>query len=317
MSDKEPKNLPLPWCRLYAQEFLVDEKFLQIAFETGEHVLLVRGVYIMLMCLAAKTRERDGKITISEDIPMRRAQILHYLDLPTERAEPILHQMEELKMIARPDGEPWAVINFADRNPPSDGLGAWYTKKWRDKKKEEAETPSQPPRLSAKDKKGTKGKEPSQGDNTPATRLVQIFVNETGFWPPADPGQCETYWENPIRDWLLLANGDEDLVEDWMRRAIQRQRNKNYVFSKPSSIDGAVRIIANEVELKKLWAKVGRLMVKHGPGDPPKAEGQLAEVIDRVGGWASLSQQASVVARKKFAEAYYEVANEQRDKGTS
>lgn len=302
--EKEPKSLPLPWCRLYAQEFLTDEKFRRIAFQTGEHILLVRGFYIMLMCMAAKTRARDGKITISEGEPMSLPEILWYLNLETERAEAILVEMEKLKMIARPEGEPWEVINFADRNPPSDTKGGWYTKKWRDKKKEER---AEPP---AKDKEGKQSEVPSQENNTPVTRLAQIFSDTVGFWPPTDPSQFKTYWEDPILDWLLLADGDEDLVEDWIARAIQHQRKNNYVFTKPRSIDGAIRMIAGQVELKKLWREAKKLITEHGAHNEPELDGRLAEVIEAAGGWVLLCKSKESIAREKFAEAFDKVSHD-------
>ena len=64
-------------------------------------------------------------------------------------------------------------------------------------------------------------------------------------------------------------------------------------------------MIAEEVELKKLWREASKLMVKHGANDPPNVEGVLAGVIDEAGGWALLCKLSSKAAREKFSEAFY------------
>ena len=304
-----------PWFRLYSRDFLNDDKLDLVADETGEDLATVRGIFVALMCMANDSPTRDGSLMITKGLPRPPAKIYREIGLDEERAEAILAAMEnaQLKILDRshPD-EGWCLINFQDRQTRSDTTGAKRQAKWRDKQKEDGQDPGRSPNP-VKGKKGTTGQGPDHPYSTPADPIVQYFTDQTGFWPPADPTLSKVYWEDPVHEWLMWANQDQELVEDWINQAIQYNRDNRLAYTRPHSLRSTIDRIATQYDFKRLWQEVTRLIGEHGANkEPADLDPTLAQMIEAAGGWRFLCQLNSNVAREKFAQAFGRVKSHDR-----
>lgn len=314
------------WFRVYHDTF-DDDKLLDVALETEETLATVWGVWLALLSIASKSSPRDGRISLMRKRPTAEAYILPRLGLADlDRTRRIVEALAspDLEMLDLDDERGWYIVHWTNNQTYSDHSGAERQARYRERQKEKDESRASP--LPDSSSSPAKGIGESTETATPDLKntnteddiiqgVVEHFVNQTGHWPPADPKQSERDWENPVRDWLRLANGSAELVEDWINQALSIHRSGDYAHTRPKSLATTIGRIASQEELKGLWSEAKQLVSLHGAYETPEMGVKMAKVIKAVGGWKHFCGLNESVAKEKFTQAYGKVSSyEQRNK---
>lgn len=276
----------MQWFKVWALDFLNDDKFDFIATSTGEDRVVVSGVFVNLLCLANDSPR--GKLAISNR-PLPTEGIAAKIGIQADRLQRIIDEMIQWGMLIEDDDGILNVANWEERQKKS--AAAERMAKWRSKKDDDAAP-----------------KVVEQNDDVVA--IVNAFTSNTGFLPTADPTQYEQDWTNYINEWLML--GTVEQVESWVAQAVRRSRENNFMHACPRHIDGSVRHYAGTGDLKKYLDEFLLLVAKHGARSVPKwtkKQATLAQIIESAGGWQHLCQLNERASREQFTAAYNRIKN--------
>lgn len=101
-----------PWFRFYS-ETMSDLKLDRISRNTGEHKMMVVGVWAVLLSLANSSPER-GQLLISDDLPVTIEDLSAVTRMDEQSLEELLHYFVSYGLL-RDSGHCWSIANWDKR----------------------------------------------------------------------------------------------------------------------------------------------------------------------------------------------------------
>lgn len=279
----------MPWFRFHWTT-LNYHKILNVAAEADEEPILVLGVWTGLLCIAARgdPGPEGGRLLVTQGRPATRAVLARELGMERDRFANLLMLLVDYGSIEY-DGDAWQIKNWGSYQMKSDN-STQRVQAWRRKQKEQRGNPGPAP-------------EPPVGaDDDTVTDLMRFFTDETSIYPPAmgDIDRWTNDWYRPTSDLLGLANGDLAAAKQTMKAVLALMQKKRLKYTRPGSLTNVTRRYLAD----KAWDLVQDEAKRIGASGEPELGEELAQAIERAGGWTWICTADRERAAERFEGAY-------------